>query len=370
MTISDLRKTPFPWPGGKADAADHVWAAHGDVDHYAELFFGSGAVLMRRPHPANRTYYSETVNDLDGFVVNAFRSIARSPDATAEAASWPVCEADLHARHLQLLKWRAEGRLESLMGDPEWHDPVMAGWWIWGTCCWIGTGWCSGRGPWIVGDDGRITRRPKGSGGVGVYRPLPHLGNRGVNHPGTREPGVIWPEAADYHPLTMPELRRWIGFLSARLRHVRILNGDWKRLATSGALKTLPVRQGGVCGVFLDPPYDAGERYKQVYTCDDDTVGEGSTAHQVREWCAAHGDDRQYRIVLAGYDTEHASLEALGWTVVEWFKPGFLKGGMGNTRKRSADEDDDSPLHQQRRERLWLSPHCLRADTARQGSLW
>jgi hypothetical protein len=120
--------------------------------------------------------------------------------------------------------------------------------------------------------------------------------------------------------MTMPELRRWIGFLSARLRHVRVLNGDWKRLATSGALKTLPVRQGGVCGIFLDPPYDAGERDKQAYTCDDDTVGEGSTAHQVREWCAEHGSDPQYRIVLAGYDTEHASLEKIGWTVVEWFK--------------------------------------------------
>ena len=94
---------PFPWFGGKADAAPAVWEALGDVDHYVEPFAGSLAVLLRRPHEANRTYHSETVNDLDGLLCNAWRSIQRSPEATADAASWPVCEADKHARHLALL---------------------------------------------------------------------------------------------------------------------------------------------------------------------------------------------------------------------------------------------------------------------------
>ena len=39
------------------------------------------------------------------------------------------------------------------MGDPEWHDPRAAGYWLWGCACWIGSGWCSGRGAWVVGDD-------------------------------------------------------------------------------------------------------------------------------------------------------------------------------------------------------------------------
>ena len=57
---------------------------------------------------------------------------------------------------------------------------------------------------------------------------------RGVNHAGARAAGIV----ADYgyHPMTMPELRRWFQFLSARLRHVRILNGDWKRAVTGGAI--------------------------------------------------------------------------------------------------------------------------------------
>lgn len=370
--LTDLRKTPFPWFGGKSDAAPAVWAALGDVPHYLEPFAGSLAVLMRRPHEANRPYYSETVNDADGLLVNAWRSIQLSPDATADAASWPVAEADLMARHLALVRWRQERQLEHLMADPLWHDPVMGGWWLWGQSAWIGSGWCRGDGPWVVGDDGRIERR-KGEGvsrqlphvsdngrGVqtaavrepGVSRQLPHVSNdgRGVIRPQTREPGV-----GDYHPMTMPELRRWMHFLSARLRHVRILNGDWARCVTNGVCLNLSVRKGlGPAGVFLDPPYSTdAERCGDLYAHEDLDI-----AHKVREWCQERGADPRYRIVLAGYDGEHNALEAHGWTAVEWFRAGHLKGGMANVRGRSDGEDGD--LHQQRRERLWLSPHCVR----------
>ena len=354
MTITDLRKTPFPYFGGKADAAPSVWAALGDPDHYVEPFAGSLAVLLRRPHEANRTYYSETVNDLDGLLVNAWRAMQMSPRETAEAASWPVSEADLHARHIAILKWRKERDLERLMGDPAWHDPVIAGWWMWGLCCWIGSGWCSGDGPWWVDDAGRLVK----SGG-GVARKRPHLGNdgRGVNHAGTREPGVS--DGREFHPMTMPELLRWFEFLSARLRHVRILNGDWKRAVTGGASKTLSVRMGGVCGVFLDPPYADTAGRASLYGQTEDF----SVAHAVREWALKSGDDPRYRIVMAGYDGEHGDeFERAGWRVVEWFKAGWLKGGMGN--------QDEADGHQQTRERLWCSPHCLGAAQKVQASIF
>ena len=373
--ITNLEKTPWPWFGGKADAAPAVWAALGDVPHYVEPFAGSLAVLLRRPHPCNRPYHSETVNDLDGLLCNAWRSIQMSPDATAEAASWPVCEADLHARHLALVRWRNERQLEHLMGDPLWHDPVMAGWWMWGQSSWIGSGWCSGRGSWVVGADGRIEKRPKAEGvarklphlgddgkGVnrpqmregGVHRKLPHLGDdgQGVNRPQMREGGVG--DDPPYHPMTMPELRRWMAFLSARLRHVRILNGDWRRAVTGGAAWTLPVRQGaGPCGVFLDPPYaDTAGRAGDLYAHESLTV-----AHDVREWAIEAGTSPKFRIVLAGFDGEHGDMEARGWRSVEWFRAGFLRGGMANTGTRQDDEDGER--HQQARERLWLSPHCV-----------
>ena len=381
MTLADLRKTPFPWMGGKADAAPAVWDALGDCDHYVEPFAGSLAVLMRRPHPCNRPYYSETVNDADGLLCNAWRAIAADPDAVAEAASWPVCEADLHARHLALVRWRAERQLEHLMGDPTWCDPVMAGWWVWGQSCWIGSGWCSGEGGWSADDSGRLARAPKTAG---VSRKLPHLGDddKGVNHAGLREPGVSRqlprlgndgqgvnaPQLREpgvggepeYHPMTMPALRSWLRYLSARLRHVRILNGDWRRACTSGALKHLSVRQGGHAGIFLDPPYSHEVRDATLYTEESATV-----ADDVRAWCEEHGTDPRYRIVLAGFDTEHVALEAKGWRAVEWYRAGFLRGGMANTR---ALEDGEERVSAQHRERLWFSPHCLGA--ARQRGLF
>jgi len=357
--LTKLEKTPWPWFGGKSDAAPLVWEALGDCPHYVEPFAGSLAVLLRRPHTANRTYYSETVNDLDGLLVNAWRSMQMAPDAMADAASWPVSEADVHARHLALLKWREDRNLERLMADPLFHDPVMAGWWAWGQSCWIGSGWCSGRGSWIVGDDGRIHKQARQARQPGVQRQRPHIGDngQGVNHAGTRQPGV-----GDYHPMTMPELQRWFRFLAARLRHVRILNGDWTRACKLGALRTLPVRSGkGAAGVFLDPPYlVAGNRCDDLYTHDDGD----SVAMAVQRWCSERTEDTDVRVVLAGFDGEHEILaERHGWRCVPWYRSGFLKGGMSNVAGSGAN--------QQNRERLWMSPSCLVPESERkQGQLF
>ncbi len=68
-----------------------------------------------------------------------------------------------------------------------------------------------------------------------------------------------------------------------------------------------------------------------------------------------HTETPWLRIVLAGFDTEHGELEAAGWRSVEWFAGGFLTGGMGNIGSNG---------HNQARERLWLSPSCLRQQSA------
>jgi len=156
--------------------------------------------------------------------------------------------------------------------------------------------------------------------------------------------------------MTMPELREWMRYLSARLRHVRILNGDWKRAVTNGATKTLPVRKGGHVGIFLDPPYSAAAERADVYSHEDTDV-----ANAVREWARARGGDKDTRIVLAGFEGEHESLLADGWTSVEWYTAGWLRGGMGNISAEG---------HQQKRERLWLSPHCLRPEKRAQMALF
>jgi len=176
---------------------------------------------------------------------------------------------------------------------------------------------------------------------------------QGVNHAGTRQPGVSVLDTHEYHPLVMPELERWMAHLAARLRHVRVLNGDWARTVTTGAAWTLPVRMGdkGAAGVFLDPPYDPEMRGKALYATDAaEPGGDEHVARRVNRWCAnLDPDERKWRVVLAGYDDEHANLEALGWSVHEWHTTGYLTSTNGASLQGS----------QGGRERLWASPHCL-----------
>jgi hypothetical protein len=199
----------------------------------------------------------------------------------------------------------------------------------------------------------KIDRKAEGRGEPGVMRGLPHISDngKGVNHAAAREPGVLSDQPGnEFHTHTMPELIRWFQWLSARLRHVRILNGGWERTVTKGVTKTLNVRMGdGHAGIFLDPPYaDTAERRNDLYGVDDLDI-----AHLVKAWCAKNGDDPDRRIVLAGYDGEHDNeLADLGWTSHEWYAAGFLQGGYGVGKL-------DGSTHQQDRERLWASPHCL-----------
>lgn len=48
--MADALKAPFPWFGGKSKVAGLVWERFGEVENYVEPFFGSGAVLLGRPH--------------------------------------------------------------------------------------------------------------------------------------------------------------------------------------------------------------------------------------------------------------------------------------------------------------------------------
>lgn len=137
-------RAPFPWFGGKSRAAHLVWAGFGDVANYVEPFAGSLAVLLGRPTEPR----IETVNDLDCYLANFWRAVKYAPELVAEHADWPVNEADLHARHRWLVE-QVDFR-KRMRREPKYFDPLIAGWWVWGVCQWIGSGWC-----WVAEDRGR-----------------------------------------------------------------------------------------------------------------------------------------------------------------------------------------------------------------------
>ena len=348
-------KAPFPYFGGKSRVAEAVWQRLGSPARYIEPFAGSLAVLLARPRPfAGR----EIVNDSDGLLVNAWRAMARDPDAVAEHADWWATESDLHARHAWLVGQR-EDITRRLEGDPDWFDTKAAGWWAWGIGLWIGGGWCSGEGPWRVmdgkllhaGDDGRGVHRQllhAGDDGRGVHRQLLHAGTDGQGvHRKLLHAGNDGQGDARVVGWRRERLLSAFAPIAERLRDALVMCGDWTRVVTPAVLfGSGKGRSGaeGACAVLLDPPYGHDEREGGLYAHDANDV-----TVDVEAWCRDNGDDPRLRIALCGYEGEY---DLPGWSVLHWkTKGGYASQGDGTLRAAGNVT----------RERVWFSPACHRA---------
>ena len=310
-SVSGTLAAPFPYFGGKSLACETVWAALGDPENYVEPFAGSAAMLLGRPNVGK----VETINDADGFVANFWRAVSLDAAEVAKHTDWPTNEADLFARHSWLVR-HASGLLDRLHADPDYYDAKVAGWWCWGLCNWIGSGWCSGTGPWVHDGEKLVDGRklPHLSAGRGVNRKLPHLSA------GQGRSAYIY---------------EWFGALMDRTRDVRVAVGDWQRVLND----SVTVRHG-LTGVFLDPPYTKGA---MDYAAGG--VG-GELANKVRAWCAKNGNDKRLRIVLCGHAGEHDALLQDGWHTRAW-----------TARKGYAITDE--AVENSASETLWCSPHCV-----------
>lgn len=314
MTKSDRLAAPFPWFGGKSQVADIVWSRFGVVANYVEPFFGSGAVILRRPAWSfGSTILRETINDFDGHVANFWRSVKYDPDAVAAGADRIVHELDLHAIGDALFcrpcrRWPMPPRefVEWIRQDEMHYHAEMAGAW-----CWFVANWIGGL-PSVNGAEHQSA--------VGVHRRRPTFVSRGVSRQ-REEP-----------------IREWMRLLSSRLSKVRCCCGDWSRVL-GGSVTT---DYASPCAVFFDPPYSAeAGRENAIYSTESATV-----AHDVREWCLANGDNLDFRIALCGYEGEHSMPDS--WECVKW----KTQGGYANIGKGRGRDNA-------RRERLWFSPGCV-----------
>jgi hypothetical protein len=218
-----------------------------------------------------------------------------------------VHNCDLHARHRWLVysEHAAEWR-RMMRTDPDHFDAKIAGWWCWGLCMWIGSGWCDvgaeasnrvkltggpedhgmgihasggakiweGRGSALIGSErsvGRgvtkMTKDGKTPGKMprmtGARKGDEYYGGLGVH---MEQIPDVRPQLADAYDIgrgvhshgeigTCEQRRLWLldwfGKLRDRLRNVRVCCGDWERVCGSPSTTT----RLGTTGIFLDPPY-------------------------------------------------------------------------------------------------------------------
>lgn len=408
-------KAPFPYPGGKSRVADLVWERLSDVDNYVEPFAGSLACLLRRPaeHFANG-YRVETVNDANHYLVNFWRAVKFAPDEVAEWADWPVMEADLHARHKWLVRshhaadWR-----QKMAADAEHFDAKMAGWWVWGQCCWIGGAWCNdgfvdrtmipsnnqdGHGYGLNRGDMSnkmpSAPRPNGSSTSGNSKGIlaerigdmaagrPQLTDafdigRGVNSGGSASvewqakphithngngvaaSSIDWTQVPDIanqrsgHGVCGQRrewLIDWMRRLSDRLRLVRTCYGHWSRICDSDSTMT----RLGLTGVFLDPPYpslkaDGTKSRDDSLYVNDKHQDLNKLRDEVLAWCRKWSGP-QVRIAVCGYEGDgYEALVSEGWAEHSW----EAGGGYANQRRGGKGKSENA-----KRERIWFSPSC------------
>jgi len=289
---------PFPYFGGKKAIASEVWARFGSPKHYIEPFCGSAAMLLAAPQIASL----EVISDWNGFIANFWRCVAHQPEETARWADYPVSHIDLTARHVWLTAQRA--RLTEALTDADWHgDPKVAGWWLWGQCAWIGSGWCE----WDRDNPGG--KIPSiGSGGMGIF---------------SYAPSKLVPEDPRMMTSCGSVALFWLKKLQRRLNRVRILHGDWSRCLNN-------TYGGESTAVFLDPPY---LNYEGIYS-----KGE-PLSQAVSRWAIENQDT--IRIALCGFD----DYTLPGWDVLNWVRP----TGMGQNKSRDL-------------ETVWFSPGCLKKE--------
>jgi hypothetical protein len=348
---------PFPYFGGKRIIADDVWKRLGTPSQYIEPFCGSAAMLLAAPKPASL----EVINDSSGFIANFWRAVKHQPETVTKWADYPVSHIDIGARHMWLMAQREH--IGAALHDPNWEgDAKIAGWWLYGQCSWIGSGWCewdgkiphtgdagmgvqaigkiphtgdAGRGVQAIGqipqaiDTGRgvqaIGKIPQAiDTGMGVQAigQIPHTSSAGM---GVQAIGQIPHTKQNKKFLTSSGYvaMHWLTQLAARLERVRVFHGDWSRCLNHHF-------GGDDTAVFLDPPY---RNYEEVYGKEASSI-----ADAVEAWAREHAN---IRIALCGHQGDY---HLLGWDIVEWSRGKTTYGSSKTTDK----------------ECIWYSPACIK----------
>lgn len=283
----------------------------------------------------SHTFIAEGLASHNCYLANTWRAMKADPDAVAEWADRQVNEAELHAIHNWLVK--NEDFRERMMTDPDYYDVRAAGYWLYGICAWIGSGWCD------LGREKPSRQLPRyggggsiGDGGQGVvYGAGIHSG--AYRAPSRQLPCLSIAGMGTHALSTRSRIQEVFQALSVRLRHTRVACGDFERVLSDSV-----TWRHGLTGVLLDPEYPEGTQ--GLYTGKGAKDGE-HVWYRAARWAAEHGDDKRLRIALCGYSDTWVVPN--GWTEYAW----KARGGY-------AGQSDGENVNA-KRERIWFSPHCL-----------
>lgn len=209
-------KAIAPWFGSKRNLAPTIVDTLGPHNCYWEPFCGSLAVLLAKPAAS-----TETVNDLNGDLINLARTLA-DQDCCLElysALSRFIMHEDLF--HEAAARWKVSGR-QSADDGPQVQRAID-----FMVCSWFGRNGVAGTGSYNQGFCPRYTK----NGG---------------------SPATRWRSVTDSIPA-------W----HERLRGVTIMNRDGLAL-----LERIDDQRGGV--IYCDPPYlKKGARYIHDFEASD-----------------------------------------------------------------------------------------------------
>ena len=302
-------------------------------DHHVAGLVAKERVGIKEVVALSTTTRTFVAEGLASHNCNFWRATVNQAEEVARWADFPVSHVDLGARHVWMMDPQRRVDLGAALQDPNWPgDAKLAGWWLWGQCAWIGSGWCewTGKVP-HVSDAGRGIQATGqvphvGNAGMGIQATgqVPHVGNAGMGIQATGQvPHVSDAGMGAHEPWTSSGrvAMRWLRELANRLERVRVVHGSWDRCLNShyGAELT---------AIFLDPPYKA---YEKLYGVSDPVAAE------CEAWARGNAG---LRVALCGHRGDY---DLPGWTEHEWDRGRLTYSGGETTAK----------------ECVWFSPACL-----------
>jgi len=353
QSMVNLNKSFLRYPGvyfgNKSKIASEVWKRLGNVDTYIEPFCGSASMLWKRPlaHFADGKARIEILNDKYCHAVNFLRTIKYKPEVLVKEISTSVAsEVDLIARYRYLAFGHdKKGFSKKLKADPEYCEPVMAAWWVWGMCLWIGN------------DNFQALKYDN-------WRKIPEC---------TTRKGICvdfnidicsenFFSGNDRYIVSIKNrhkcIHNWINTLHNRLLYTTIACGKWSRVCEADSI----IRGNGTkrVGVFLDPPYptksESGveETTRDVYSKSKSSFRK--LQKNVMDWCIKNANEK-VRVAVCGYEGNGYELlvKEHSWTEMKW----STIGGYANTGKN----EEKSKKKNRFLERIWFSPNCIKKDS-------